>query len=251
MVGRFTFTKAPAPELPSKIRAQQAANRVDIDIVLTGTDALAAGIDQKIWVELLPTHAAALPKLEEVLLPGALKMQGLALNQGVIISFSPGGPILEYMPDAVKQPPTSAEELLAYTKQNPNRFMYARPANSGPGRAFLMGLPYLLGDSDPKDPVKGWDKTWAYLQGARQAASSTTRPERPGRRMKELGRRHARYHRDHDRVGRQSTVSRHRARRSTKVGTHKGLPLGVGRCQLRVRSPKGSDAGEDGGVAGA
>jgi putative spermidine/putrescine transport system substrate-binding protein len=27
-----------------------------------------------------------------------------------------------------------------------------------------MGLPYLLGDSDPKDPIDGWDKTWAYLE---------------------------------------------------------------------------------------
>ena len=26
-----------------------------------------------------------------------------------------------------------------------------------------MGLPYLLGDADPKDPTK-WDKTWAYLK---------------------------------------------------------------------------------------
>jgi putative spermidine/putrescine transport system substrate-binding protein len=42
--------------------------------------------------------------------------------------------------------------------------MYARPANSGPGRTFMMGLPYLLGDKDPKDPVNGWEKTWAYLK---------------------------------------------------------------------------------------
>src|SRR5690348_4302446 len=39
MVSRFNFTKAPAPELPAKLRAQQNANRVDIDLVLTGTDA--------------------------------------------------------------------------------------------------------------------------------------------------------------------------------------------------------------------
>jgi putative spermidine/putrescine transport system substrate-binding protein len=26
-----------------------------------------------------------------------------------------------------------------------------------------MGLPYILGDSDPKDPTNGWTKTWAYL----------------------------------------------------------------------------------------
>ena len=164
MVGRFTFTKAPAPELPAKLRAQQAANRVDIDLVMTGTDALAAGIEQKVWAELLPAHAAALPKLDDILLPGALKMQALAQNQGVVVHYSPGGPILEYMPDRVKTPPTSTDELLAWTRANKNRFLYARPANSGPGRTFMMGLPYLLGDSDPKDPVKGWDKTWSYLQ---------------------------------------------------------------------------------------
>ena len=28
----------------------------------------------------------------------------------------------------------------------------------------MMGLPYILGDKDPQDPVNGWDKTWAYLQ---------------------------------------------------------------------------------------
>ena len=185
MVGRFTFTKAPAPELPSKIRAQQNANSVDIDIVLTGTDALAAGIDQKIWMDLLPTHAAALPNLQDVLLPGAFAMQSLAQNQGIIISFCPGGPILEYMPDTVKQPPTSTDELLAYTKQNPDRFMYARPANSGPGRSFLMGLPYLLGDSNPKDPIKGWDKTWSYLQELDKNIEYY--PTGTGATMKELG----------------------------------------------------------------
>ena len=59
--------------------------------------------------------------------------------------------------------------------------MYARPANSGPGRTLLMGLPYILGDKDPTDPVKGWDKTWAYLQGARTMRSSIT-PPAPARR---------------------------------------------------------------------
>ena len=162
MVAKFNFTKAPAPELPAKIRAQQTANRVDIDIVLTGTDALAAGIDQKIWTEI--ARAPGIPALDPILQPGALKMQALAQNQGVIVSFCPGGPLLEYMPDRVKTPPTSAQELLDWTRANKNRFMYARPANSGPGRAFLMGLPYLLGDSNPKDPVKGWDKSWAFLQ---------------------------------------------------------------------------------------
>ena len=183
MVARFIFTKAPAPELPAKIKAQQAANRVDIDVVLTGSDALAAGVDQKIWTDI--ATAPSLPKLDDILLPGALKMQALALNQGIIVSYSPGGPILEYMPDRVKTAPTTADELMAWTRANKNRFIYARPANSGPGRAFMMGLPYILGDSNPKDPVKGWDKTWAYL--AELDKNVEYYPTGTGATMKELG----------------------------------------------------------------
>lgn len=164
VVSRFTFTKAPAPELPGKIMAQQGAGRVDIDLVLTGTDALSAGVQQDLWVTLLPDHAATLPKLEEIYLPAAWNMQSLAQGQGVVVTYYPSGPLLEYMPERVPAPPTTAEELLSWAKANPNRFMYARPANSGPGRTFLMGLPYLLGDSDPKDPERGWEKTWAYLK---------------------------------------------------------------------------------------
>lgn len=162
-VSRFAFTKAPAPELPSKLKAQQAAGKVDIDLVLTGTDALAAGLSQGLWVD-LSAHKADLPDLEKILLPQAFKMQALAQNQGVVVTYYPSGPLIEYMPDRVKQVPGTAEELLAWTKANPKRFMYARPANSGPGRTFLMGLPYLLGDKDPKDPVNGWAKTWDYLK---------------------------------------------------------------------------------------
>jgi putative spermidine/putrescine transport system substrate-binding protein len=69
LVSKFNFTKAPAPELPGKIKAQQDANRVDIDLVLTGLDGLSAGIEQKLWVQLLPAFAASLPKLDDVLLP--------------------------------------------------------------------------------------------------------------------------------------------------------------------------------------
>ena len=184
-VGRVTFTKAPAPELPGKIKAQQDAGRIDIDLVLTGTDALSAGITQGLWIKLLPDYQAKLPKLQDIYLPAAWNMQGLAQGQGVTVTYYPSGPLLEYMPDRVAKPPTSAEELLAWAKANPNRFFHARPANSGPGRTFLMGLPYLLGDSDPKDPEKGWDKTWAYLKELGQYVeyypSGTTAT------MKELG----------------------------------------------------------------
>ena len=162
-VSSFAFTKAPAPELPAKLKAQQAAGKVDIDLVLTGTDVLAAGLDQGLWID-LAAYKGDLPNLESILLPQAFKMQALAKDQGVVVTYYPSGPLIEYMPDRVATPPKTAQELLEWSKANPNKFMYARPANSGPGRTFLMGLPYILGDSDPRDPVKGWTKTWEYLK---------------------------------------------------------------------------------------
>ncbi len=185
LVSNIVFTKAPAPELPGKLRAQQRANRVDIDLVLTGTDALSAGLEMDLWVKLLPDQASALPKLQDIYLEPAARMLSLGQDHGVIVTYYPSGPLLEYMPEKVQQVPTTVEELLAWTKENPNRFIYARPANSGPGRTFLMGLPYLLGDSDPKDPVKGWDKTWAYLKELHQNIEYY--PTGTGALMKELG----------------------------------------------------------------
>jgi putative spermidine/putrescine transport system substrate-binding protein len=184
-VSRITMTKAPAPELAGKIKAQQQARRVDIDLVLTGTDGLAAGIEQDLWIQLLPKYQDKFANLEAKYLEGAAKMQKLAENKGITVAYYPSGPLLEYMPDKVKQPPQTAEALLQWCKANPNRFMYARPANSGPGRTFLMGLPYILGDKDPKDPEKGWDKTWAYLKQLGECIEYY--PSGTGATMKELG----------------------------------------------------------------
>ncbi|MGZ0146832.1 ABC transporter substrate-binding protein [Kribbella sp. WER1] len=167
VISKVTYSKGPAPELAGKIKAQQNANRVDIDLVLTGTDGLAAGHEQGLWIDLLSKYKDRLPGMKDYL-PPAAKMQELAGNEGVTVTYYPSGPLLEYMPSKVASPPKTADELLAYAKANKGKVMYARPANSGPGRTFLMGLPYILGDKDPKDPVNGWDKTWAYLKELNQ-----------------------------------------------------------------------------------
>ena len=182
---KFTFTKAPAPELPGKIKAMQAANRTDIDLVLGGTDILAAGIDQKLWTPILPDQANKFPNVLDNYTAPARKMQDLTKGQALAVVFMTGGPFLEYNPDKVKQPPTTPQELLAWCKANPNRLIYARPANSGPGRTFMMGLPYLLGDKDPKDPVNGWEKTWVFLKALNTCIEYY--PTGTGAVMKEFG----------------------------------------------------------------
>lgn len=163
-MSRFTFTKAPAPEIPAKVKAMQGAGRSDIDMIIVGTDSLAAGLEMGLWVKLFPDFESKFPHLKENYLPNAYKMNLLAKDHGLAIVFMPSGPLVEFNPDKVKTPPTTPQELLSWCKANPNKLIYARPANSGPGRTFLMGLPYLLGDKDPSDPNKGWDKTWAFLK---------------------------------------------------------------------------------------
>jgi putative spermidine/putrescine transport system substrate-binding protein len=164
LVSKITFTNAPAPQLPGKIKAMQAAGRSDIDIVLTGTDALAAGIQQNLWQRLLPDYSAKFPGVLDKYAPNVRAMQELSKGYGLAVTFMPAGPLVEYNPAKVSNPPKTPAELLAWCKANPGKLIYARPANSGPGRTFLMGLPYLLGDKDPHDPIKGWDKTWAFLK---------------------------------------------------------------------------------------
>jgi putative spermidine/putrescine transport system substrate-binding protein len=185
LVSNVTFTNAPAPQLPGKIKAMQAAGRSDIDLVLTGTDALAAGIEQNLWQKLLPDDAAEFPGVLDKYAPGPRKMQDLAQGFGLEVTYMPAGPLLEYNPAKVSNPPKTPDQLLAWCKAHPNKLIYARPANSGPGRTFLMGLPYVLGDKNPQDPINGWDKTWAFLKALNDCV-----PYYPGGTsavMKELG----------------------------------------------------------------
>ena len=183
VVSKVTYSKSPAPELVGKVKAQQNANRVDIDLVLTGVDGLSAGIEQGLWNPLLSKYADRLPGVRDYL-PGAAAMQKLAGDSGVTVTYYPSGPLIEFLPAKVPNPPRTARELLAYAKANPGAVQYARPSNSGPGRTFLMGLPYLLGDSDPKDPTGGWDKTWAYLAELNKYV--TLYPSSTGETMKNL-----------------------------------------------------------------
>jgi putative spermidine/putrescine transport system substrate-binding protein len=185
IVSRVNFVKATQPELPSKIKAQQDAGRVDIDLVLCGYDGMTGGIPENLWLPLLPAYAGILPKPEDVYTDGALKIQAQAKGQGLCVVYSPYGPLLEYMPDRVKVVPSTADEVLAWARENKNRFMYSRPANSGPARAFMAGLPFILGDADPRDPSKGWDKTWSYLKALGEHIEYY--PATTGATMKEFG----------------------------------------------------------------
>jgi putative spermidine/putrescine transport system substrate-binding protein len=160
---KIDYVIGTSPELPAKIKAQQMAGNVETCVVFTGYDAMGSGFVQRIWERTYPEQKKYFPGLEKDLIPAAKAAFDLFEGYGIPFAWCPGGPMFTYNPDKVKNVPKTAAELLGWCKANPGKFMYARPANSGPGRAFLMGLPYILGDKNPKDP-KTWDKTWAYLK---------------------------------------------------------------------------------------
>ena len=153
--------RAPAPELPAKIKAQQDAGRLDINLVLTGQDGGSLLALNKQIIQ-IPNYKTEFPR-------DILTDAGKALYDeggGYLIPSvgNAGGPVFIYNPSKVPNPPKTAAELLAWVKANPGKFMYARPANSGPGRSILQGMSFILNDSKPMDPEKGWEKGWDFLK---------------------------------------------------------------------------------------
>jgi putative spermidine/putrescine transport system substrate-binding protein len=151
-IKEIKLQRAPAPEVPAKIKAQQDAGRLDINLILTGQDGGSVLAANNQLIKLFPAYDKMFPRDELTDAAKALQDEG----EGFLLPSvtSPGGPVLIYNPSKVPHPPKSAAELMAY----------ARPANSGPGRSILQGMAHILGDANPMDPEKGWDKTWAYLK---------------------------------------------------------------------------------------
>jgi putative spermidine/putrescine transport system substrate-binding protein len=164
LVSKVTYSKSTGPELAGKIQAGQRAGKVQYNLVVAGYGEIASGAQQGLWQRLLPNFKKTLGDVESAYQEGALKMHRLIDGYALTSYYNPNGPLLEYNPAKVKAAPKTPQQLLAYAKANPRKFTYARPANSGPGRTLLMGLPYILGDSNPRDPDAGWDKTWAFLK---------------------------------------------------------------------------------------
>jgi len=171
IISAVTWESAGAPDLVGTIKPQVDSGSLSVDLVMTGNDGMSAGVEQDLWEPIVADFGDRLTNMDNYIEPAAA-MQGLAGDFGVVTTYYPSGPLLQYDPAVVTDVPSTPEELLAWAQANPGKFGYARPANSGPGRTFLMGLPYMLGDSDPSDPENGWDKTWAYLKELGQTISS-------------------------------------------------------------------------------
>ncbi len=160
-VSGIKYETATAPELPAKLKAQQQAGQVQLHFVLTGSDGLSAGVEQGLFVKLTPDYDKKFPNLmQNYQQPAA---QDLAQGYAILVVYGNYGPTFTYDPKKLTTVPKSADDFLAWAKANPKQLIYARPANSGPGRSMLMGLPYILGEANPRDP-NSWTKVWPFYE---------------------------------------------------------------------------------------
>ncbi len=156
------FSARPRPELPAKIKAQQDASRLDINLVLTGQDGGSLLAQNKQIIQ-IPDYKTTFPR-------ETLTEAGKALYDeggGYLIPSvgNAGGPVLIYNPSQSAKP---AKERRRASWPGPRPIpaslcMRARPI-AVPGRAVLQGFAFILGDSKPLDPEKGWEKSWDYLK---------------------------------------------------------------------------------------
>src|SRR5438552_15368412 len=92
LLAKVNIVRATAPELPGKLKAMQAAGRSDIDLVLTGVVALSAGIDQGLWIRVLPDPATKFPGVLVNYLPAASTMQEFAQAEALVVTLMPAWP---------------------------------------------------------------------------------------------------------------------------------------------------------------
>ncbi|MEV8230239.1 extracellular solute-binding protein [Streptomyces sp. NPDC079167] len=173
LVSGVTYQTAASTDVAGKIKAQQSGGDVDISLVLGGPDVLGAAQQQKLLIKQLPDQSKAFD-LAAIQDEPRKAQQDSAGGYGILVNYDTNGPFIDYNASEVTESkaPTTPDELLAWAKSHKGKFSYAQPAASGSGRAFIQALPYMLGDKDPSDPGKGWDKTWKYLEELGRYVSS-------------------------------------------------------------------------------
>lgn len=162
-VGDVQWVAASTGETVAKLTAEQQAQSPYCTFVITGYDCLSAGIDAGVYMNILESYPDRLSGSFETFTEDAKVQMDAGEGFGIPHLLSIGGPMFTYWPDKVPNPPKNLEELLAFAKENPGKFSYPHPSNSGAGYAWLQGLPYLAGEANPGDPTT-WTKVWDYLK---------------------------------------------------------------------------------------
>src|SRR5450756_1443874 len=97
IVSSVTWENAGAPDLVGTIKPQVDSKKLSVDLVMTGTDGLSAGLSQNLWVPIVKDYGSRLSNMANYIDPAA-KMEALATGFGVVTTYYPS--CLLYTSDA-------------------------------------------------------------------------------------------------------------------------------------------------------
>src|SRR5262249_42153603 len=117
-VKAVNIQRAPPPELPAKIKPQQDAGRVDVNLLLIGQDAGSVMAANGQLVKLFPQYDKLFPAAELTDAGKVLETEGEGFLLPSVVSN--GGPVFIYNPAKVKQPPKTVDEFKAWVKAKPD-----------------------------------------------------------------------------------------------------------------------------------
>ena len=110
------FETGDATEVAGKLKAQQTAGKLQIELLLTGNDALAPAIEMGLLTKIFPDYNFQLGTSVSRYLPGAKLMWEQAQGYAIVDDFGNYGPLLQYLPKTVAKPPTTPAALLAWSR---------------------------------------------------------------------------------------------------------------------------------------
>src|SRR3989475_9519889 len=110
-VKAVNFQRAPAPELPAKIKAQQDAGRVDVNLLLVGQDAGSVLANNGQLIKLFPQYDTLFPRDELTDAGKVLQAEGEGFLLPSVVSN--GGAGFNYNPRRGKRPPGPRDAVKA------------------------------------------------------------------------------------------------------------------------------------------
>src|SRR2546430_7650039 len=107
-VKAVNFQRAPAPELPAKIKAQQDAGRVDVNLLLVGQDAGSVLANNGQLIKLFPQYDTLFPRDELTDAGKVLQAEGEGFLLPSVVSNGGAGVI--FNPRRGQPPPRAADQ---------------------------------------------------------------------------------------------------------------------------------------------
>lgn len=154
---QFITSGTGTQSLSDRIVAAKKANQTDTDYdLILVSDAEYSAYVQEGGSDIFEKYDKdKIPNLDNV------KTQ-ISAGEGVLVPYRGTTVVLAYDSTKVKTPPTTAEELYQWIKDNPGKFAYNTPGSGGAGGSFVQTAIYnFLPDEAMNSSDEKWKSQWS------------------------------------------------------------------------------------------